>query len=133
MAADIEGGPWPLPDRRFAAVVVTNYLHRPLLPTLLDSLAPGGVLLYETFAVGNARYGRPSSSAFLLKNGELLDLAGGRLQVIAYEHGEVSSPKAAIVQRIAAVNDRTPVAGAGWRSGAQAAAGAMNGIVGEEP
>lgn len=105
VAADIEGGPWPLPGRLFKAIVVTNYLHRPLLPALLDALAPGGLLLYETFAMGNARYGRPSSPAFLLKNGELLDLARGRLQVIAYEHGEVSSPKAAIVQRMVAVND----------------------------
>lgn len=111
IAADIEGAPWPLPDRRFAAIVVTNYLHRPLLPILLDSLAPGGVLLYETFAIGNARFGRPSSPAFLLKSGELLDLARGRLQVVAYEHGEVSSPKAAIVQRIAAVNDLAPAPG----------------------
>ncbi len=108
VSADIEGGPWPLPGRRFAAIVVANYLHRPLLPTLLDALAPGGVLLYETFAVGNARYGRPSSPAFLLKNGELLELARGRLQIVAYEHGEVSSPKAAIVQRLAAVNDLAP-------------------------
>ena len=110
VAADIEGGPWPFPDRQFAAVVVTNYLHRPLFPTLLDALVPGGLLLYETFAIGNARYGRPSSPAFLLKSGELLDLARGRLQIVAYEHGEVSSPKAAIVQRIAAVNDLAPAA-----------------------
>lgn len=110
VAADIEGGPWPLPGRRFAALVVTNYLHRPLMPTLLDALAPGGVLLYETFAMGNGRYGRPSSPAFLLKVGELLDLARGRLQIVAYEHGEVSSPKAAIVQRIVAVNDLAPAA-----------------------
>lgn len=110
VSADIEGGPWPLPDRQFAAVIVTNYLHRPLFPTLLDALAPGGVLLYETFAIGNARFGRPSSPAFLLRGGELLDLARGRLQIVAYEHGEVSSPKAAIVQRIAAVNDTAPAA-----------------------
>lgn len=108
VAANIEADPWPLPGRRFAAIVVANYLHRPLLPVLLDALAPGGVLLYETFAMGNARYGRPSSPAFLLRNGELLDLAQGRLQVVAYEHGEVSSPKAAIVQRIVAVNDLAP-------------------------
>ncbi len=108
IAADIEGGPWPLPGRRFAAIVVTNYLHRPLFPTLLEALAPGGMLLYETFSVGNGRYGRPSCPAFLLRNGELLELARGRLQVIAYEHGIVSSPKAAIMQRLAAVNDLTP-------------------------
>lgn len=111
LEADIEGGPWPLPGRTFAAVVVTNYLHRPLFPVLLDALAPGGWLLYETFARGNARFGRPSSPAFLLRNGELLALARGRLQVVAYEHGEVSSPKAAVVQRLAAVNDLDPAAG----------------------
>lgn len=110
IAADIEGGPWPLTGRRFAAVIVTNYLHRPLFPILLDALEPGGLLLYETFAVGNGRYGRPSCPAFLLRNGELLELARGRLQVIGYEHGVVSSPKAAVVQRLAAANDLTPAA-----------------------
>lgn len=106
--ADLENGQ-PLPllrDRRFAGIVVTNYLHRPLFPALLDALEPGGVLLYETFALGNARFGRPASPAFLLRNGELLDVARGRLQVVAYEHGEVASPKAAVVQRLCAVNDR---------------------------
>lgn len=106
--ADLENGaPWPLPpDGRFAAVVVTNYLHRPLFPAILGSLADGGVLLYETFAIGNARFGRPATPAFLLRNGELLGLVRGRLHVVAYEHGEVSSPKAAVVQRLCAVNDR---------------------------
>ena len=106
--ADLENGqPVPLlRDRRFAGIVVTNYLHRPLFPALLDALKPGGVLLYETFALGNARFGRPASPAFLLRNGELLDVARGRLQVVAYEHGEVASPKAAVVQRLCAVNDR---------------------------
>lgn len=113
--ADLEdGGPWPLPDeRRFAGIVVTNYLHRPLLPRLLDALEPGGVLLYETFAVGNARFGRPSSPDFLLRSGELLELARGRLQVVAFEQGEVVSPKAAVVQRLCAVNDLAPGSGAG--------------------
>ena len=105
VSADLEAGVWPFAGRRFAAIVVTNYLHRPLFPVLLDALAPRGVLLYETFAMGNARYGRPSSPAFLLRNGELLELVRGRLQILAYEHGEVSSPKAAIVQRLAAIND----------------------------
>jgi len=107
--ADLENGnPWPLGTARFAAIVVTNYLYRPLFPALLDALEPGGVLLYETFAMGNQRFGRPSSAAFLLRSGELLDLARGRLQVVAYEHGETASPKAAIVQRLCAVNDTTP-------------------------
>ena len=65
--ADIEGGPWPLAGRRFDAIVCTNYLWRPLLPTLIDALAGGGVLLYETFAVGNETVGKPSNPAFLLR------------------------------------------------------------------
>ena len=110
VAADLEGpDPWPFADRRFAAIVVTNYLHRPLLPRLCEALAPGGLLLYETFARGNGRFGRPSSPAYLLRSGELLDLARGHLQVIAYEHGEVASPRAAVIQRLAAVNDLAPV------------------------
>ncbi|HEY6715138.1 MAG TPA: class I SAM-dependent methyltransferase [Reyranella sp.] len=101
--ADLEdGSPWPLPGRTFGAVVVTNYLHRPLCPALLDALAPGGVLLYETFMEGNERFGRPSNPAFLLKDGELLDLARGRLSVTAYEARMISEPKMAMVQRIAA-------------------------------
>ncbi|PWC53430.1 methyltransferase domain-containing protein [Azospirillum sp. TSO22-1] len=110
LAADLEqGNPWPLPpDRRFAGIVVANYLHRPLFPRLLDALAPGGVLLYETFAMGNARFGKPSSPGFLLRQGELLEVARGRLQVVAYEHGEVASPRAAVVQRLAAVADLAP-------------------------
>jgi SAM-dependent methyltransferase len=101
--ADLEdGSPWPLPDRTFAAVIVTNYLHRPLFPTLLDALGPGGVLLYETYMEGNERFGEPSRPAFLLKDGELLDLARGRLSVTAYEARMISEPKMAMVQRIAA-------------------------------
>ncbi|MDJ0947605.1 MAG: class I SAM-dependent methyltransferase [Alphaproteobacteria bacterium] len=103
--ADLEdGGPWPLPGRSFAGVVVTNYLHRPLFPHLLDALAPDGVLLYETFARGNERFRSPSNPDFLLAPGELLDLAQGRLLVVAYEHGEVAEPRPAVVQRICAVN-----------------------------
>lgn len=103
---------WPFPaERRFAGIVVTNYLHRPLLPALLAALEPGGVLIYETFAIGNARFGRPSSPAFLLRNGELLELARDRLHIVAFEQGEVATPKAAVIQRLCAVNDRTPGAG----------------------
>ncbi len=72
IAADLENGPWPLPGRLFGGVVVTNYLWRPLLPTLVQSLAPGGVLLYETFASGNETVGRPARADFLLQPGELL-------------------------------------------------------------
>ena len=101
--ADLEdGSPWPLPGRTFGAVVVTNYLHRPLFPVLLDSVEPGGVLLYETFMEGNERFGRPSRPEFLLKDGELLELVRGRFSVVAYEARMVSEPKMAMVQRIAA-------------------------------
>ncbi len=101
--ADLEdGSPWPLPGRNFGAVIVTNYLHRPLFPALLDALAPGGVLLYETFMEGNERFGRPSQPEFLLKDGELLELARGRFSIVAYEARLVSEPKMAMIQRIAA-------------------------------
>lgn len=98
--ADIENGPWPLPDQTFDAVVVTNYLWRALWPQLLASLRNGGVLLYETFAHGNAAYGKPSRPDFLLAPGELLQVCAG-WQVVAYEHGLRSDPER-VVQRIAA-------------------------------
>jgi SAM-dependent methyltransferase len=101
--ADLEdGSPWPLPGRAFGAVVVTNYLHRPLFPALLASVAPGGVLLYETFMEGNEQFGRPSQPEFLLKDGELLELVRGKFSVVAYEARLVSEPRMAMVQRIAA-------------------------------
>lgn len=101
--ADLEvGSPFPLAGRRFAGVIVTNYLHRPLLPELPDLLAPGGLLLYETFAQGNERFGRPSNPDFLLAPGELLETVRQQLQVVAYEQGEVWEPKRAVVQRLAA-------------------------------
>jgi SAM-dependent methyltransferase len=101
--ADIENGPWPYRGRQFDAIVVTNYLHRALFPILADALAPGGVLIYETFAVGNERYGRPSNPAFLLKPRELFDVFGIALHVLAFEEGIVSLPHVARVQRLAAV------------------------------
>ena len=107
--ADIEAGPWPFAGRRFAGIVVANYLHRKLLPMIVAALAPGGVLIYETFAQGNQRFGRPATPAYLLKAGELLQAVAGRLQVVAYEHGEVASPRAAVVQRLCAVADLVPV------------------------
>jgi SAM-dependent methyltransferase len=100
--ADLEAGPWPLEGRRFDAVVVTNYLHRQLFPRLLDSLSPGGLLLYETFAIGNERFGRPSNRDFLLQPGELLERVRGRLRVVAYEDVEEGPPRPAMVQRIVA-------------------------------
>ena len=102
LVADIEGGPWPLGDRRFDVVVVTNYLHRPLLPTLVEAVAPGGWLLYETFAAGNERFGKPSNPDFLLRPGELLELVRGVLRVVAFEDVEIAEPRPAMVQRIAA-------------------------------
>ena len=103
ICADIENGPWPLPSRQFGAVVVTNYLWRPLLPTVLASLAPGGVLIYETFAQGHETVGRPSRADFLLRPGELLQ-AFGTLRTVAYEDGYLENP-ARFVQRIAAVRE----------------------------
>lgn len=101
--ADLEAGPWPLGERTFGGVVVTNYLHRPLLPRLTAAMAPGGALLYETFAAGNERFGRPSNPDFLLRPGELLDLArAAGLRVLAYEDLTVTDPRPACIQRIAA-------------------------------
>jgi len=107
--ADLETGSWPYaPDsgRTFGAIVVTNYLHRPLFPLMLEALAPGGVLIYETFAIGNERYGRPSNPHFLLKPGELLDVVRGRCRVIAYEDIYVDHPRPAMVQRLCALRAR---------------------------
>lgn len=101
LCADIEQGAWPLPGAQFAAVIVTNYLWRALLPTIVASVAPGGVLLYETFADGNARFGKPSRPDFLLQPGELLRACGDELRVVAYEDGFLDDP-ARCVQRIAA-------------------------------
>ena len=86
---DLETGAWPLAGEEFDAIVVANYLHRPLFPFLLASLAPDGLLLYETFARGNEAFGRPSNPDFLLEPGELLRLVAGRLKVVAYEEGQV--------------------------------------------
>src|SRR5512140_1996505 len=103
MSADLERGDWPLPGERFDAVVVTNYLHRPLFPHLLAAVAVNGVLLYETFAHGNGAFGKPSNPAFLLARGELLAAFGAELNVIAFEDGFVETPRQAMVQRIVAV------------------------------
>jgi SAM-dependent methyltransferase len=99
--ADIENGPWPFAQRRFDAVVVTHYLWRPLLPAIAAAVAPGGVLIYETFAAGNETVGKPSRADFLLQPGELLAAAQG-LRVVAYEDGFLDAPPR-FVQRIAAV------------------------------
>ena len=110
LCADIEDQPWPLVGEQFGAVVVTHYLWRPLLPTLVASVAPGGVLIYETFAQGNATVGRPTSPAFLLQPGELLQACQG-LRVVAYEDGfeetvvpDTGQGMPRFVQRIVAVH-----------------------------
>ncbi|MEO8080688.1 MAG: class I SAM-dependent methyltransferase [Caldimonas sp.] len=103
IVADLERGPWPLTGRRFDAVVVTNYLWRPLFADLVGALAAGGALLYETFAVGNATVGKPSNPAFLLEPGELLG-AMASLRIVAYEDGFLDDPER-FVQRIAAVRE----------------------------
>jgi SAM-dependent methyltransferase len=98
-----EGGPFVLSGRRFAAVVVANYLHRPLLPSLVAAVDADGVFVYETFAAGNERFGRPTNPDFLLRPGELLDAVRGRLRVIAYEDVIVDRPSPAAIQRVCAV------------------------------
>jgi len=104
-----EGAAWPFPPQRFAGIVVTNYLHRPLFAGIVESLLPNGVLVYETFADGNAAFGKPANPDFLLKAGELLDIARQHgLRVIAFEDGIVNHPKQAMVQRVCAVKSEFP-------------------------
>lgn len=101
---DLEAGkPWPFAARVFEGVVVTNYLWRPILADIVASVAPGGVLLYETFARGNEQFGHPRNPDFLLRPGELLDAVRGELRVVAYEDRIVEEPDPKAVQRIAAV------------------------------
>jgi SAM-dependent methyltransferase len=98
--ADLEdGGPWPFAGRRFGAIVVTNYLHRPLFDPLAAALDEGGVLIYETFMLGNERFGKPSNPSFLLRPGELLQAFSG-LTVVAFEQGEAGT---AVRQRICVI------------------------------
>jgi SAM-dependent methyltransferase len=111
--ADIENGPWPLPGLRFAGVVVTNYLWRPLLPILVDSIAPGGEGFVEQDAAGNETVGKPSRPDFLLRPGELLGVCAG-LRVVGYEDGYLDSP-ARFVQRIAAVRPSADQAAVRYR------------------
>lgn len=109
--ADLEdGSPWPLADRRFGAVVVTNYLWRPLLPFVIAAVGVGGVLLYETFALGNEAYGPPRNPDFLLRPGELLEAVRDELQIVAYEHGCLERPRPAVKQRLCALRSGKPAA-----------------------
>jgi SAM-dependent methyltransferase len=101
--ADLEdGSPWPFAGQRFGGIVVTNYLHRPLLPVIAASLADEGALIYETFMAGNERFGKPSNPDFLLRPGELLQ-AFASLTLVAFEQGMVERPGKALIQRICAV------------------------------
>jgi len=123
VVADIENGPWPFTGRQFDAVVVTNYLWRPLMPTLLASLAPGGVLIYETFAQGNETVGKPSRLDFLLRPGELLDTCR-MLRIVSFEDGFLEEPEGKaprFVQRIAAVREAVNAAVSGDTLAATAA------------
>ncbi len=106
--ADLEGGTWPYGGVRFDGIVVTNYLHRPLFPLLIDALAEGGVLIYETFMLGNERFGRPANPDFLLRTGELLEAFGGHLSIVAFEQGEIAAPQPAMAQRLCAVKGPGP-------------------------
>ncbi len=100
--ADLEGGPWPYVGSAFAGIVVTNYLWRPLIPQLMAALDKGGVLIYETFMLGNERFGKPSNPAFLLRKDELRFIVREHLDIIAFEQGAVQTPRPAMVQRICA-------------------------------
>ncbi|MDP2133976.1 MAG: class I SAM-dependent methyltransferase [Sulfuritalea sp.] len=101
--ADLEAGPWPYPGCRFDGIVVANYLFRPLLPLLCSSLEDNGVLIYETFMIGNERFGKPSNPDFLLRPHELLERVQGQLTVVAFEQGAVNAPRPAVVQRLCAI------------------------------
>lgn len=106
VARDLEGGrPWPLADRRFAGVLVVNYLHRPILGAIVGSVAPGGVLIYETFAVGQEKLGRPHNPDHLLHREELLIRVRPELRVVAFEDIEETEPEPAFKQRVVAIRD----------------------------
>ncbi len=101
--ADLENTPWSLGAESYGTIVVSNYLHRPLFPQLFNALRSGGLLIYDTFSAGNERYGKPSNPDFLLKRGELLELTKGAFRILAYEDLEVTDPKPASRQRVAAI------------------------------
>ncbi|MCB1916237.1 MAG: methyltransferase domain-containing protein [Rhodocyclaceae bacterium] len=106
--ADLEDGRWPFGNRRFAAVVMTNYLFRPRFGAMLDLVEAGGLLIAETFMVGNERFGKPSNPDFLLQPGELLARTADAFTVVAFEQGETAQPRPAVVQRICAVRSASP-------------------------
>ncbi|MDP6437867.1 MAG: class I SAM-dependent methyltransferase [Gammaproteobacteria bacterium] len=100
--ADLEQDSWPFEEKQFTGIVVTNYLHRPHLDKLTDCLTDSGILIYETFAVGNEQYGKPSSPDYLLQPGELLQVFGDRLEVVAFEQGLIHEPGPKVIQRLCA-------------------------------
>jgi SAM-dependent methyltransferase len=103
---DLEAGEWPNSDQRYDGIIVSRYLYRPLLHTLAAILNPGGVLIYETFMVGNERHGKPSNPDFLLLPNELLEIYSPLLNIISFEQeGEEQHPRPAVMQRICAIND----------------------------
>lgn len=107
--ADLETGqPWPFAERRFAGIVVTNYLHRPLLQRLVGAMEDNGVLIYETFAMGNERYGHPKNPDYLLQDGELLRQYADPLYILAYEQIKRGEPNPAVLQRVAAIKNPNP-------------------------
>lgn len=110
LCADLEGEHWPFGGQEFDAVVVTNYLFRPRRDALLACVKEGGVLIYETFMLGNERFGRPSNPDFLLRPGELLEWVSGAFTVVAFEQGSVTFPRESVIQRICAVRGRASVA-----------------------
>jgi SAM-dependent methyltransferase len=103
LVADLESAPWPMQLVSFDAIVVTNYLHRPLFSHLLGALADDGILIYETFAEGNEKYGKPANPDFLLARNELLERLAAALLVVAFEQGVRAGPRPCVIQRIAAV------------------------------
>lgn len=109
LTADLETGDWPFAPGSMAAIVITNYLHRPHLARLAETLAPRGVVIIETFAAGNEHFGKPRNPDHLLAPGELLQALGHELQVVAYEHGVEEQPRPAVRQRIVAVKATEPV------------------------
>jgi SAM-dependent methyltransferase len=105
IAADLEQDPWPFDNRKFDGVTVVNYLYRPHFPLLIEALRDGGVLIFDTFARGNEKFGRPKNPAFLLEPGELLTAFSPSLSIVAYEHGERSEPQRAVRQRLCAIKE----------------------------
>lgn len=106
LIADLEADPWPYPDQGFDGIVVSRYLHRPLLPQLAAALTPGGVLIYETFMIGNERHGKPNNPDFLLQPDELITTYAPLLKIVAFEQGEQLVPKPAVMQRICAIRGK---------------------------